>query len=189
MTAVRVVWIMILLLAITLFDQGANAEPSRSIRYLSKEPVNMLDWGLYRLNTDLRYFFAHNMKSITYVVPSVSVDYLQEENRIRIGLHLYSKQKNLQKKTAKGICDQLTKRARVFFAVDENKTIRKKTGVAFRFNRSGFEMKNRPKNLMDEIESLIEIHAKVSVRVDESTWKKIAESKSPLMGKEVLYIE
>lgn len=189
MTARKVISITVTMLIVSICAQSTNAEPSRTIRYLLKEPVNMFDWGLYRLNEDLRYFFAHDMEYISYVVPSVSVYYLREENRIRVDLHLYSKQKRLQKKTAKGICEQLTKRTRAFFAVDENKNVRKKAGVAFRFSRFGFEKKNRPKNLMEEIESLTEIHAKVSVRVNDSTWKKIAESKSPLMGKEVLHIE
>jgi hypothetical protein len=149
----------------------------------------MFDWGLYRLNDDLRHFFARDRRHISYVVPSVSVYYLKEENRIRVDLHLYSNQKLLQKKTAKGICKQLTKRTRAFFTVDENKNVREKAGVAFRFSRFGFESKNRPKNLMEELESLTEIHVMVSVRVNDSTWKKIAESKSPLMGKEVLHVE
>lgn len=189
MTARKVISITVITLIVSICAQSTNAEPSRTIRYLLKEPVSMFDWGLYRLNDDLRHFFARDRKNISYVVPSVSVYYLREENRIRVDLHLYSKQKLLQKKTARGICNQLTKRTRVFFAVGENKNVREKAGVAFRFRRFGFESKNRPKNVMEELESLTEIHVMVSVRVNDSTWKKIAESKAPLMGKEVLHIE
>lgn len=68
------------LLYILFSSSITNAEPSKSIRALMKEPVSLMDWGLFHLEKRLEGVSFPSAES----PPSVDVSYYEEENRIRI---------------------------------------------------------------------------------------------------------
>jgi hypothetical protein len=185
----------ILLIAAILFSLASicDAEPSPSVRYLMNEPVTLFDWGIIRLYEYLDEYTAHYLKtnSVRDIYSTVSYD--ASRNSIIISL-IVTRQAEQGKEDpssvrahCREICVSITQTLRREFLTDRDRHVRRSSGIYRFFGHIGFRGKQEPVDCFDEIEKITVIG--VSVYSDKDPGRLISHSESPLMGKEILYVE
>jgi len=175
-------WVFIFFLTGSVFLHSAlRAEPSASIKFLMKEPVSMLDWGLDQIEEDLyrnRGLLTQNEENLFEPEPVIRVVYAWEENRIQIkvGLILDSG----VKKTSGRI---ETIRSHVELVATYLRGILTMRPYDAFFRHQGFRSKDSPESLEGELVEITDIL--ITVRDDQQNILK--KCRAPLAGKEIIW--
>jgi len=76
----------------------AQADPSRTVRYLMGESVSLFEWGIFRLQTRAQSFGWDDLEVRKQFA---RVDYDWAKNQLRIQVTLYPSYRRLQKRAAR----------------------------------------------------------------------------------------
>ncbi len=159
-----------------------QAEPNPSARFLMNEPVSLLDFGIYKLEKDIKGL--QKDLTIHYTDPfDISVDYKWDENRIVIQL-TYGYEGNPPRKTLQVGIKNVFRLVKSFLGVNPKGEVYHKRGnskVADYFSHKGYIVKNRPKVLEKEIDKMIEVRVTYSVQ----NYSRIFECKNMLVGSSI----
>lgn len=146
----------------------SKAEPTPTVSYLMNTPVSMLDFGMFKLNTLLNDESAKLMISKTK--PTIGVDYDWDSNRIKIIILYYSKKELNEVHDMKKEITLLIEQIKGAYFQYEHKagkpTRARKFGVSMIdrcFTPPGFVSAVQPKNLVEELDKIIEINIIVTV--------------------------
>jgi hypothetical protein len=153
----------------------AQAEPGSSVNYLMSDVTSSFTIGMLRIQLALDQAFA--------AAPGVwaSVDYDWEHNRITVWYQSFSEPSEPNKDTCRGAVDKLRQVAGV--RADTGKPWVENSFFAEMFMPLGYQKKNAPKNLRQDIDQIIELHANVA---DQNV---SVSCQGPLLSTKVLYEE
>lgn len=141
-------------------SSNANAEPSSAIKYLMKEPVSLLEWGMFNLENHIKTFKPISEKvGICYFQ---NVEYDATENIVII--HGWLNAKQADKDEIIKLCEK---------AISTYKTILCPMKIATPsglycdyslryFSHNGWKSSSEPGNLFQEIEKITNIYIKVN---------------------------
>ena len=156
---------LVLFIVLAAFVQDAGAEPTESANFLMNEPVSLLDFGIYKLEKDLKGLGKD--LAINYSTPfDISVRYDWEKNKIVIQF-TYGYERNPPPKTILIGVQKVLKQIKGFLGVDPKGKVYHKRGfskVADYFSHQGYLTQNRPKELEKEIDQMIELSVIYSIQ-------------------------
>jgi len=157
---------MKLILSILLLGTFAIAEPSKAFKYLMNEPVSMLDFGIYRLEHELRtnkpkLEIANNkyISSSNFIV-----HYNWNSNKIKVGgnIELSIKDKIIAKDICKNYIKELKQTIKFIFLINHDDY----------FVHSGYTNNKKPENLIQEIQNNIIYQVNVDLMIEKSKASK-----------------
>jgi hypothetical protein len=180
------------ILTILLVPVVGMAEPSAAVKYLMDDSVSAFDFGLYQVASRLQNPARDYGVPAGYGDVSANVDYDWGRNRIVARLYVYMKAKVLPPSVAKEVCRETIATARSVGGISRQTGARETDypSYAALFQHNSFARNSSPKELEDELLSIIEFSVKVVVGSINSTGPlKITACQAPLLGKEVLFAE
>ena len=140
------------------FVPQAQAEPNESANFLINDSVSLLDFGIYKLENEIKGF--RNDLTIRFQPPHSSfVDYDWDENKIVIVLS-YGDPGNPPIKEIKSEIKVVVAALKKKFGVGPTGEPFQKGGfssIGDYFSHRGYTKKNMPQNLRREIDNLVEI--------------------------------
>ena len=178
---------ILFLLIFAIFSATSLAKPSEGIAYLMNEKLSLFEWGLYKLekHTDGLEFDKMNLLS-----SRSNIQFDWNKNRIKIKFTIYPKHDSLSQSTKKEICKKAILRIKQEFGIGFGIEYRKILGITRFFEHTGFEVKTRPKDLMDYIENATEIYVNIyASKEDKAPFNKIEACLSPLLGNEFFIVD
>lgn len=156
---------MILFVLLFVLVQGAAAEPNQSVKFLMNQPVSLLDFGIYRLEKDLKKIKKE--LALYHALPfDIAVNYDWENNKILIRL-TYGYERNPPRKTIQKGVRHVIKQIRGFLGVDPKGKVFHKRGfskAADYFSHQGYIIQNRPEALEKDIDEMIVLNVVYSVQ-------------------------
>jgi len=145
-----------MLLLFAVLSVAVHAEPDSSVRYLTNEPVSLLEWGIYRLQNNL------NTAPLDIPKQMLRVDYDWSKNQLLLHLAVYPSFESLQKTPAKAVCESVVHKIKAHFGVERGyEILRPSFGIGTFFHPQYFEKNNTPKTLDFDIEKITNIEVKV----------------------------
>ncbi len=168
-----------------------NTEPTPAVRYLINEPVTLFDLGMLRLDEDFSNLAKRDSASELNLNATVIVKYWWHENRISIGMHMFSnKVESVQSR--KNFCKEGIAWIKHFLGVDAQtgKPLYKplyrasSSNLVGYFSHIGFSTKSEPKNIAAELDTITELSVSLFTKPSDLT-----KCKSALLSKEVLFPE
>lgn len=172
----RTIFLLVLLLG---FARHLPAEPDATARFLMNDPITLMDFGIYRLENDIKAF--QNALKIKQQKPhTVLVDYFWDENRIKIILS-YGDTLNPPKKEIEIEIGKVVRLLKQKFGVDAAGKIRHASGysgIAEYFSHKSYVSQNRPPNLEKDIDKMIEIRVVYYVQ----NYTRYFECRNKLVG-------
>lgn len=172
--------------ACVLFAAAANAEPSRSIRYLMGESVSLFEWGIFRLQARAE-LFAWDDIDIRKQFARVGYDW--EKNQITLRMTVYPRYQSLQKVTPRGACGSLIRQIKFHLGVGPgSEFMRELGGIGTFFRHQHFEKQNAPATLDRDLEAATQLRVDVlASKSDQPPFDAVQSCSSELLKSEVLY--
>lgn len=176
--------IVILGLALLLFTLPVNGQSENPIKYLTKEPVSMLDWGLYRLESDLEDFSFQGIDLVRD--SSVRATYNRESNRIEVKMVIQPKSdsfsSNPKRNEAGDICRNAMLQVKKYYGY---KAEGSHVNIADVFMHKGYTNTDVPESMASDIEALVDIEvAVITSRKNRPPLSVQSACKSALLGDE-----
>ncbi len=179
-------------LALVLLTTPILAEPSPSISYLMNEPVSMLDWGIYRLQSLIEYQGVIEAPVETFQKQICLVLYDWDTNRLRLSFMIYPRFRSLQKTPAKQVCSSIVMRIRQIFGCAPGwESTRRITGIGTHFHHRFYEKKDYPETLDRDIEAITYIDVRVNgSRTGQAPFDQAVSCacEGSLLGPEIRYV-
>lgn len=151
----KMFFLTVLLLGLTT---RLAAEPNETARFLMNDPITLMDFGMYRLEKDIRAF--QEKLAIKQQKPhTVLVDYFWDDNRIKIILS-YGDTLNPPKMEIEAEIRRVVARLKEKFGIDTSGNVRGVGGysaVAEYFSHRSFVSQGRPTGIEKEIDKMVEI--------------------------------
>lgn len=141
---------IIIAIIVSVSAQG-KAEPSKEVYWLMNEPVSMLEWGLYRLNSEIE-FDERIMSIISGTKPYARWIYDYENNEIQLQIVYYVD--NFEKKIMREKMKESIEYIKVQFPVAKNIG---STILHSYFTHDYYEDANRPKSIGKHIDKITKI--------------------------------
>ena len=174
--------VLIPLILLAALVQVAGAEPDGSAKFLMDAPVSLLDFGIYKLEKDLKGLKKD--LAVQRAFPfNIAVNYDWEKNNIVIQL-TYGYEGNPPPKTIRNGVRNVLKHIRGFLGVDPKGKVYHKRGfskAADYFSHQGYIIKNRPPALEKNIDQMIALSVIYSVQ----NFSRIFECRQMLTGSQV----
>lgn len=170
-----------------------KAEPSPAVKYLMNEPVTLFDWGIIRLYEYLDDYAMHYMKTNSVQDTYCTVRYDPSRNMILISLVVTreaqkeSESPESVRADSREICKTITRTLRREFLTDQDRHLRRASGIYRFFGHIGSRGKEEPIDAFAEIEKITMID--VSVYSARDPARLILQSESPLMGKQIVFVD
>jgi hypothetical protein len=158
----------------------SKAEPTPTISYLMQTPVSMLDFGIFKLEKFLNEPIP-NTEIYSLKPVSVKVDYLYDQNRLKI-LFMYTNKSTIKKIKSVDLKRHITrtiKNIKVWRIGMDSLGLR--SNIVRFFKPDGYVRKNEPKNIGKELDQITEIH------IDFLSDKEWIKCKSPLIGDKIFW--
>jgi hypothetical protein len=158
-----------------------------------QEPVTLFDWGIVRLYDYLDGYAAHYLKTNAVQDIYGTVSYDSTRNRIIISMIVTRQPVQakeppaIARKQAKDICLTVTSTLRREFLTEQDRHVRRSSGIYRFFGHIGTRGKQEPMDAFEEIERITLIT--VSVYGAEDPGRLLLHSESTLMGKESVFAE
>lgn len=169
----------ILPIILMFFSSVAFSEPNSTLRYLYKQPINLLDFGIYKLQKELSDLHVSNVGTLKVMV---TADWGNSQVRI-LGRADVRAKDTIQ---AKSLCTNSIQKIREKLGVN-TKTgepwARGTTLLPFYFSQEGFTSNNEPKSLGSDIEKITVIE---SFYVIEDSAEYV-ECEVNLLGNKIMY--
>jgi len=150
--------ILITFILLTICVRGAVAEPDAAARFLMNDSVSLLDFGIYRLENDIRA--NRDRLTINHKPPdTVFVDYNWDENRIVIGLS-YGVSGNPPQKEIRPEIKTVFETMRANFGIDPKGSTHRQAAASRLpeyFSHRAYVSKNRPPALENEIDRMTQL--------------------------------
>lgn len=158
----------VVLLLVVLFPLNAFASPDKTVTYLMNQPLSLFDSGMIRLNSRVEDF-AHYIKNgyknyglgkFSEIMDSSDLDssaeYDWDSNRIIINVNLMVRyHKTFQANQLKELSRIIIKRFKYILGYSPDYH-RRVINRGF-FSHQGYQMKNNPKNLMEDLDNITQI--------------------------------
>jgi len=176
-----------------LFSSLCLAEPTGPIKYLMNEPLTLFDSGMIQLDSTL-HKYCDNIKSGTrpdmakyweilessYIFPGI--DYNWDTNRLLISVPFITGAKKFPEEKLKDFMTFFVNDIKSFLGVSKATGKQYKEFYATYFYHAGFQSKNQPKNIADELYNITEIEVYTFVDDD----KKFSAF-SKLSSKDIMF--
>jgi len=169
----------ILPVILIFFSAVVSSEPNSTLRYLYKQPVNLLDFGIYKLERKLTDLHISNVGTLEIMV---TADW--DNSKIRILGRANVRAKNSTQ--AKSWCTSSIQRIREQLGVNTQTGepwARDTTSIPFYFAHDGLTSKNEPKSLGSDIEKITVIESYYAIE-DSAEY---VECEANLLGNKVMY--
>ncbi len=179
---------ILIILSILLIPIKTYAEPSSSVTYLMNEPFSLFDWGLYKLEDSLKDTKFKDLHLIFRTLSSV--DYEWNKNVINITLTIYPSYSSLSKGDPKKICRSALTSIKERYGFGWEKDIRFLVSIKRFFQHKGYEKKDEPKTLMEDLEAMTKITVQVlASETDKPAFSKQASCISRLLEEEIFFLD
>lgn len=179
------------LLAVSVAANADTRDPPIVAR-LMRKPLTRWDWGMYRMEKDLRadserlkVTYSTSDHQVLMSAPGeILVEYLRSEQRLRVRLNYEELAANISQQEAEGVCTHAIESVRRFLAPMGGFSM---FNTWFRFDNSGTE--EQPLDLQREIEVITYVRVDV-VLADASGAKRTDglhgfQCGGPLLGRRV----
>lgn len=179
---------LLIILVIFLTPITALSEPSNSVAYLMKEPISLLEWGLYRIED---YLNTSQLTDLDLIYkPKAHVDYNWNKNLIEIKLILHPKYQSLSKVGSKNYCRSALTDLKEIFGYGYDKEVREIFGIKRFFEHKGFSKTNEPKNLTEDIETITQLTVYVYANEkDEPEYNEQSSCTSRMLEEELFFLD
>ena len=157
----------VLLLLACLSPLSAISEPSRTVQYLTAEPVTLFDQGLKRLGESLDGTligkdFPEMLENLTIGSKrEVTADYDWRTNRITIFGSVQHEYKTANPTTLMGLCGRVIERIRFNLGYGEMGSRWRKSGlmqgISTHFQHRGYQKKDEPLTMEDDLASIVAV--------------------------------
>lgn len=166
-----------------VFEQEMRTDVTTS--YLTKEKVSILEFGMYRIEQELK-------SSINDSDLIVTVGYQPNQNRIDVFIFNTSSIKETSRDGANNACRERIQQVRKFFGIDPNTGTFLFPGImknsfASRYFSSKVFRQNAPTSFVSDVDGMIHIRATASYRASNDS--KLVQCEAPLLGMDVLITE
>lgn len=172
-----------LFVLLMLFCVPASAEPTSKIRYLMNDSLTVWDWGMYRLSQAV----AGLNEPETTVRLTTTVNYNWDSNRIIIfSFPLGYQAKNVG--AGKDFCESAINMIRASLGINGDNGepyFGENSILVHYFSHTGYEKTDRPEELADELDSIIELSATIGIKGSQESIK----CQGDLADKDVLFSE
>jgi hypothetical protein len=164
----------------------AQADPSRSVRYLMGESISLFEWGIFRLQARAELFAWDDLDIRKQFA---RVDYDWSKNQLTLRLTVYPRYQSLQKSTAKEVCGSLVRQMKFHLGVAPGaEFMRSLGGIGTFFRHQHFAKANEPDNLDADLETITSLEVDVMVsKNDQAPFQKLVSCSSELLKSEVRY--
>ena len=165
---------------------AVHAEPNATAKFLMNDPVSVMDFGLYRMEQDLKNICSQDRCDLSVVY---------DANANRITVDLSDLNDDYKTRTAAAAaCKVYVRRIRGQLCVDPNlgrpQTPHGRSCVPdfFRHVQAGFERGSVPKSLDIDIDNMVEIRGTVKITMQTGKFSTV-KCQAPLIGKDTLISE